>query len=148
MKKIRRIFSFALALVFCFTAMSTIVLATYPTCTHSSVYHSYVPMGGSSAHYIYCELCDDYIGDEGCERVYPGFDCTNPTYCMWCDRTLSNGEKGHTPMNDRWEKLDDDRHMCECSYQFSATSKCTGTIIEAHEYGNDNVCNKCSYVSQ
>ena len=148
MKKSRRIFSFALALVFCFTAMNTIVWAAYPNCTHSSRYHSYVPMGGVSSHYIDCELCGGYIDDEPCTEVFPGFDCTADTYCMFCDRTLSHGQNGHTPSG-TWYMINSVYHGSECMSMMSSGTKCTEKAVQPHTYNvGDNVCNECGYVSQ
>lgn len=147
MKKIRRIFSFALALVFCFTAMSTIVLASYEDCNHSSIYHSYVPKGGIYEHYVYCELCGRNIESKVCDQLYYDFDCTAYSYCIWCERTMPSNP-GHRSSG-TWYVINSTYHGNECSFTFQSGGKCTGTTVLPHEYGIDsNVCNDCGYVMQ
>ncbi len=127
MKKFRRIFSFLLALVFCFAAMSYNVLAADYCTQHRNAdwYTSPMPYDGVAYyHYYCCAECDNAFDVELCGFVTV-YDCTQSTHCYMCDRTKS-GFATHVYDYSKAYAYDANRHYYTCANSIDCESRTFG----------------------
>lgn len=162
MKKFTRIFSFLMALVFCFATMSLNILAVNDLSVASSgfsscpdhpdagyVAYAHETTGGTYFHYLYCVECGFTFSIQPCSfSIY--MDCTQTAYCTECinscDALYTNHDFSGVAWNDGG-KLN--YHWRKCKRE--------GCWVEEHGnhdragdpvFKNDGVhktCNLCGY---
>jgi len=141
MKKFTRIFSFLMALVFCFAMLSLNVFAAYLTCDEHPDADWYVEnesAGQDEYHVFRCASCDRALEVEMCTFLTV-YDCTQPSYCSYCGRIRPAKFDAHDPTH--VYRSDANKHYMACTNDIN----CEVFFWEYHDYvPNGNGVLECS----
>lgn len=144
MKKSRRVFSFLIAIVFCFSAVSFSVLATSYTCGDHPGMYRYDPQSDKT-HDVYCSVCNEPLGDENCSdwECAPNY-CTKPSYCMMCSQDVNPALHSNHVAHETAYYRNSTYHAYECVNKTHFGSTCQFTLLQVHDFVN-GTCVDCGY---